>query len=254
MPLELVTIPCLSDNYAFLLHDPESGRTALIDIPEADPIASELSRRGWTLTDIWITHHHADHIQGLPGLETEAVDIVGAAADAHRLPTLTREVAGGDTFDFAGHAVQIMDVPGHTLGHIAYYVPDAKAVFTADSLMAMGCGRVFEGTATQMWDSLSKIAALPPDTLVCSGHEYTRANTDFALTVDPDNPDLLARSAEIDELRAAGTPTVPSRLDLELRTNPFLRARDPAVKAFVGLPGASDAEAFAEIRARKDRF
>lgn len=254
MPLELVTIPCLSDNYAFLLHDPESGKTALIDIPEADPIASELSRRGWTLTDVWITHHHADHIQGLPGLETEAVDIVGAAADAHRLPTLTREVAGGDTFDFAGHAVQIMDVPGHTLGHIAYYVPDAKAVFTADSLMAMGCGRLFEGTADQMWESLTSLAALPGDTQVCSGHEYTAANAKFAATVDLDNPALISRIADIKKSREAGQPTVPSLLSLEISTNPFLRATDPGVKAGLGMEDESDAAVFAEIRRRKDAF
>ncbi len=255
MPLELVTIPCLADNYAFLLHSTETGETALIDIPESAPISKALADRGWTLTEVWITHHHYDHIDGLADLDEAAnAAVTGAAADAHRLPPLNRQVGDGDTFDFAGHRVQIFDVSGHTVGHIAFYVPDAKAVFTADSLMAMGCGRLFEGTAAQMWDSLSKLAALPGDTFVCSGHEYTAANARFAETVDPDNPALTARIGDITDLRAAGEPTVPSLLSMELATNPFLRAVNPGVKAHLGMAGATDAEAFAEIRKRKDEF
>lgn len=255
MPLDLVTIPCLADNYAFLLHDSVTGDTALIDIPEAAPISGELAARGWRLSEIWITHHHPDHIQGLGDLaEAAGLPVTGAAADAHRLPPLDRRVGDGDRFNFCGHEVQVMDVSGHTLGHIAFYVPDAQAVFTADSLMAMGCGRLFEGTPAQMWDSLSRLAALPSDTLVCSGHEYTEANARFAETIDPGNPALATRIADIRAKRAEGRPTVPSRLADEIATNPFLRATSGEVKAGLGLALATDVEVFAEIRARKDRF
>jgi hydroxyacylglutathione hydrolase len=178
----------------------------------------------------------------------------GAAADAHRLPPLDAELRDGETFTFAGHHVRVMDVSGHTIGHLAYYVEDAKAVFTADSLMALGCGRLFEGTAGQMWTSLSKLAALPPETKVCSGHEYTAANAKFALTIEPDNPDLISRTEAIAATRASGKPTVPSTLASELATNPFLRAASPAIRAGLNMENASDVEVFAEIRARKDRF
>ncbi|WP_299738220.1 hydroxyacylglutathione hydrolase [uncultured Roseobacter sp.] len=255
MPLEIVTIPCLSDNYAFLVHDDLTGKTALVDVPEAEPILRALSSRGWQLDEVWITHHHADHVQGLDRvLQDHQASVTGAAADAHRLPKLDRRVGDAETFDFAGHQVQVMDVSGHTIGHIAYYIPDAAAAFTADSLMALGCGRLFEGTADQMWASLSKFAALPPETLICSGHEYTASNAKFALTIDPDNPSLISRNEEIVAARAAGVPTVPSTLALEMATNPFLRADDPDIRRLLGLPDASNVEVFAEIRARKDAF
>lgn len=255
MPLVLETIPCLSDNYAYLLHDTTTGATALVDIPEAAPILAALDARGWTLNEVWITHHHDDHVQGLGKvLAAHPAPVRGAAADAHRLPSLDVQVSDGDRFSFAGHEVQVMDVSGHTMGHIAYYVPDAAAVFTADSLMAMGCGRLFEGTADMMWASLSKLAALPPETEVCSGHEYTASNAKFALTIDPDNKDLMSRTKAIEAARAAGQPTVPSKLALELATNPFLRANDPDIRTRLAMQSASDAEVFAEIRARKDAF
>ena len=255
MPVELVTVPCLSDNYAFLLHDSDSGQTALIDVPEAGPILAELSRRGWVLSDVWITHHHDDHIQGLAQvLAAHPATVRGAQADKSRLPALDARYSDGDHFDFAGHRVDVMDVSGHTIGHIAFYVADAQAVFTADSLMALGCGRLFEGTADQMWASLSKIATLPPEIQVCSGHEYTAANAKFALTIDPDNEDLISRSRAISAARAAGEPTVPSTLALELATNPFLRASDPDIRSRLDMKSASDAQVFAEIRARKDAF
>ena len=184
MALELVTIPCRSDNYAFLIHDDVSAKTALVDAPEAAPIQAELTARGWTLNDIWITHHHDDHIDGVAALRTGA-RVIGAKADAHRLPPLDLAISEGDTVDFAGHAMQIFDVSGHTVGHLAFYLADANAVFTADSLMALGCGRLFEGTAEQMWASLSKLAALPADTIVCSVHEYTAATPK---TPKPQNP------------------------------------------------------------------
>ena len=255
MPLEVVTIPCLSDNYAFLLHDDASGQTALIDVPEARPILEVLKTRGWDLSEIWITHHHDDHVQGLSEvLNTHSAKVRGSKPDAHRLPDLDAAHDDGDRFEFARSEVKVMDVSGHTIGHIAFYVGDAKAVFTADSLMALGCGRLFEGTADQMWTSLSKLSSLPADTEICSGHEYTAANAKFALTIEPDNPDLISRSTAISVNRAAGKPTVPSSLALELATNPFLRASNPAIRARLNMKDASDAAVFAEIRARKDAF
>lgn len=253
MTFDLVTIPCLSDNYAFLLH--RDGKTALIDAPEAGPIARELAARGWGLDEIWITHHHGDHVGGVDELRgATGARVRGAAADAHRLPPLDETHADGDSFRFAGAEVRVLDVSGHTVGHIAYHVPEAGAVFTGDSLMALGCGRVFEGTPEQMWNSLSRLAALPPDTLVCSGHEYTAANARFAATIEPDNPDLARRTREIGQARSRGEPTVPSSLALELATNPFLRAGLPSVKAALDMVGQSDAAVFAEIRMRKDSF
>jgi hydroxyacylglutathione hydrolase len=252
---QIVTIPCLSDNYAFLLISPDGGAAALIDAPEAAPIAAELERRGLVLTDILLTHHHDDHIAGVADLVTPDTRVIGAAADAHRLPPLDLEVTEGDRIDlFEGISAEILDVSGHTNGHIAFHVPAARAAFTADSLMALGCGRLFEGTPEQMWESLSKLAALPPETMIYSGHEYTAANARFAATIEPDNPDLISRIQDITAARAAGRPTVPSLLALELATNPFLRAHDPAIAASLGMANAAPSRVFAAIRAKKDAF
>jgi hydroxyacylglutathione hydrolase len=255
MPLEIRTIACRADNYAFLAHDPRTGATLLVDVPEAAPILATLAETGWTLSDILLTHHHDDHVEGLAQvLASHPARVIGAAADAHRLPPLDLAVAEGDTFDVGGETGHVLDVSGHTVGHIAAHFPAAKALFTGDSLMALGCGRVFEGTFPMMWDSLSKMAALPGDTLVCSGHEYTQANGKFALTIEPDNPDLITRVADIAEARANGRATVPSLMSLELATNPFLRATQPSVQRHLGLEGTEPAAVFAEIRSRKDRF
>jgi len=255
MPLEIVTIPCLSDNYAFLAHDAASGQTALVDAPEPGPILAELEARGWTLSQVLLTHHHWDHVDGLAGiLQKHPARVIGAATDAHRLPPLDLQVGEGDTFEIGGEPVQVLDVSGHTVGHIAFYMPESAAVFTADSLMALGCGRLFEGTPPQMWASLCKLAALPDETIVCSGHEYTQSNAKFAVTIDPDNAALQQRVADIDRSRAAGQPTVPSTLALEKATNPFLRAADPAIQAHLDMENSDPAAVFAEIRARKDRF
>lgn len=255
MSLEILTIPCLSDNYAYLAHDPATGETAAVDVPEAAPILQALEIKGWTLSHILLTHHHYDHIEGVPELLAKhPAKVVGAAADAHRLPPLDIAVAEGDQVQIGGETGQVIDVSGHTVGHIAFYFPGSAAVFTADSLMALGCGRVFEGTMPQMWESLSKLAALPPDTTVCSGHEYTQANANFAMTIDPDNPALISRAEAVAAARAKGQPTVPSQLSEELATNPFLRATDPAIQARLGMTGRPAAEIFAEIRGRKDKF
>ncbi|MEM5543216.1 hydroxyacylglutathione hydrolase [Sulfitobacter sp. AS92] len=255
MAFDLVTIPCLSDNYAFLLRDHDSGAVALVDVPEAVPIMAELNRRGWTLSQVWLTHHHPDHVQGLAELLTRfPAQVIGARADSHRLPPLDREVAEGDSIALGALQAEVLDVSGHTVGHIAFHVPEAKAAFTADSLMALGCGRLFEGTPAQMWESLQRLAALPSDTTICSGHEYTAANAKFALTVDPDNAALISRAKDIDSARDKGQPTVPSQLSLELETNPFLRPGDPAIRATLGMPDATDTEVFTEIRKRKDQF
>jgi hydroxyacylglutathione hydrolase len=255
MPLELVTIPCLTDNYAYLIHDAASGQTAVIDVPDAAPILAALRQRGWTLTDILLTHHHADHIQGTEPLRAATgAMVLGAAADAHRLPRLDLALTPDDSFSIGTDFARILDVPGHTVGHIAFHFPTSALAFTADSLMAGGCGRLFEGTAAQMWESLAKLAALPPETLICSGHEYTASNLRFALSLEPGNAALISRVAAVAAARTKGLATVPSHLAEELATNPFLRASLPHMKVKVGLPDAPDAEVFGEIRARKDHF
>lgn len=255
MPLEIATVPCLADNYAFLLHARETGETALIDAPEPGPIQAELDARGWSLSQVWLTHHHWDHVDGLPELRDRwHPRVVGARADAHRLPALDRQVSDGGQFTFAGHEVKVLDVSGHTVNHIAFYVADARAVFTADSLMALGCGRLFEGSADQMWASMQKLAALPDDTVVYSGHEYAQANAAFALTIEPGNPALDARARAISAARAVGQATVPSLLAEEKATNPYLRPSSSAIRTHLDMVNATDAEVFAEIRRRKDAF
>ena len=255
MPLQLVTIPCLADNYAYLIHDADTGQTAVIDVPEVGPILAAIDAHQWRLTDILITHHHDDHIQGVEPLRARTgAMVLGAAADAHRLPRLDLALTEADSFSVGSEFARVIDVPGHTLGHIAFHFPDSKLAFTADSLMSGGCGRLFEGTARQMHASLAKLASLPPETLICSGHEYTMSNLRFAATLEPDNPRLISRIAEVADKRAKGIPTVPVPLSEELATNPYLRAHLPALKTAVGLPDADDVTVFAEIRARKDKF
>ncbi len=255
MSLELVTIPCRTDNYAYLVHDAASGQTAVIDVPDAAPILAALKSRGWQLSDILITHHHDDHISGVEALRAATgAMVLGAAADAHRLPPLDYALTEAASFAIGPEKIRVIDVPGHTIGHIAFHFPDSGYAFTADSLMSGGCGRLFEGTPAQMHASLQKLAALPPETLICSGHEYTASNLRFAETLEPGNAQLMSRVEAVAAQRAKGLPTVPVRLQTELDTNPFLRAHLPAVQASVGLPDADPAIVFAEIRARKDRF
>jgi len=253
MPLTLVTVPCLDDNYAFLLHNSATGDTALIDAPEAAPVQAALDVQGWTLTDIVLTHHHGDHVGGLPPLRKSA-RVVGAAKDADRLPALDLGVSDGDIVNICGEDAQVFDVSGHTINHIALYFPTSGLLFTADSLMALGCGRLFEGTPAQMWSSLKKLRALPDETRVCSGHEYTQTNARFALTIEPENPDLISRAKAVNAARETDTPTVPSTLGDEKRTNPFLRADVAALKTAVGMPDADPNDVFAFVRKKRDTF
>lgn len=257
MPLEILIVPCLSDNYAYLIHNAQTGDTALVDVPAGAPILAVLAARGWRLTDVLFTHHHWDHIDGLPDLLAGLPNpprIWGAAADAHRLPPLTHALHDGDTVTICSEPVQIFDVSGHTLGHIAFHFPETQALFSGDSLMVMGCGRLFEGTPAQMWASLQKLAPLPDETRLYSGHEYTASNIRFALALEPANPQLISLSQRVADLRAADTPTIPSTLAQERETNPFLRAPNAQMKAALGMDAAAAVDVFTEIRARKDKF
>ncbi len=252
-PLEIELFPCRSDNFGVLLHDPETGATVSIDAPEEKPILDALARRGWALSHIFTTHHHGDHVEANLALKKRfGATVIGPARES--TPGIDRKVDGGDTVDFAGRRVEVIATPGHTRGHICFHLPEEKLLFAADTLFALGCGRLFEGTPADMWASLSKLAALPDETTVYFGHEYTLSNARFAKTVDPDNTALLKRVVEIEVLRAKGDFTAPTTIGLEKATNPFLRAADPAIRRHLGMERASDAEVFAEIRGRKDRF
>ena len=255
MPLDIVQIPCLSDNYGYLIRDRASGAAATIDTPDANAINAALDQAGWRLTHILNTHHHWDHAGGNLALKEKwNCEIIGPKAEAARIPGLDRAVGENDVVMLGESKAVVYDTPGHTAGHIIYHFADDGAAFVGDTIFAMGCGRLFEGTPAQMWSSLSKIAALPPETQLYCAHEYTQANAAFALTVDPHNAALKERARKVDRLRAEGRPTVPSTLAVELATNPFLRADDKDVKGAIGLPGADAVNAFAEIRQRKDNF
>ncbi|MGH6918607.1 MAG: hydroxyacylglutathione hydrolase [Geminicoccaceae bacterium] len=253
--LEIEQIPVLSDNYAYLVHEPAAGVTAVVDPPVAAPVLRLLEARGWKLDWILSTHHHADHTAGnLEIKQATGCRVAGARADETRIPGIDVKLAEGDRFQLGQAEAQVLETPGHTSGHISFWFAEARALFCADTLFSLGCGRVIEGSHAQMWKSLSKLAALPDEAMVYCGHEYTQANARFALTVDPDNKALQARAAEVDRQRAAGKATVPTKLSAERAANPFLRASDPAIRKRLGMESASDAEVFAEIRRRKDRF
>jgi len=253
--LEIVLVPCLKDNYAYLLRDSASGAVAVVDPSEAPPVEKALAARGWKLTHILNTHHHWDHTGGNPALKaaTGAI-VVGPKADEARIPAIDVAVDEGETFKLGQAEARILFIPGHTRGHIAFWFPESKAVFCGDTLFAIGCGRTFEGTAAQMWHSLGKLKALPPETRVYCGHEYTQANARFALTVEPENRALKARAREVDAARAKGLPTIPSTIGEERATNPFFRADEPAIAAGIGLAGKDAVAVFAEVRKRKDHF
>jgi hydroxyacylglutathione hydrolase len=253
--LEIVRIPALRDNYLWLAHEPESKATAVIDPAEPGPVLAELQSRGWRLTHILNTHHHADHTGGNAALKAATgCTIVGPRADAQRIPGIEVAVGEGDTYRLGKAEARVFDVPGHTRGHIAYWFPESRALFCGDTIFALGCGRLFEGTPAQMWSSISKLRLLPAETRVYCAHEYTQSNARFALTVEPTNDALVARARAIDEMRARGEPTVPSTLGEEVATNPFLRADRPELLAAAGLEGLDPVAAFGEVRRRKDEF
>ena len=247
---------CLKDNYGALVHDSATGATACVDVPEAGPTLAALAERGWNLTDILITHHHADHIQGVPDVKAKfpKAKIWGPGKDAARIPFLDHELKEGDTARVGSLGAKVIETPGHTLGHIAYHFDEDDVAFCGDTLFSLGCGRVFETPHAVMWSSLMKLAALPGETRMYCGHEYTEANGRFAATVEPGNPVLKARIEEVARLRAARRPTLPTTIAAELAANPFLRVEEPAIQAAVGMAGAEPAAVFAELRTRKDRF
>jgi hydroxyacylglutathione hydrolase len=247
---------CLTDNYGALIHDSATGATACVDVPEAGPTLKALSERGWTLSDILITHHHADHIQGVPEMKAKFPNarVWGPAKDAARIPFLDQKVAEGDLARVGSLTAKVIETPGHTLGHIAYFFDDDQIAFCGDTLFSLGCGRVFETPYAVMWSSLVKLAALPGQTQVYCGHEYTQANGRFAVTIEPDNPILKARVEDVAKLRAESRPTLPTTIAAELAANPFLRVEEPSVQAAVGMKDSDPAAVFAEVRARKDRF
>jgi hydroxyacylglutathione hydrolase len=238
------------------VHDSATGATACVDVPEAGPTLAALAERGWNLTDILITHHHADHIQGVPDVKAKfpRAKIWGSGKDAARIPFLDHELKEGDTARVGSLGANVIETPGHTLGHIAYHFERDTVAFCGDTLFSLGCGRVLETPHAVMWSSLAKLAALPGETRIYCGHEYTEANGRFAATVEPGNPVLKARIEEVAKLRAARRPTLPTTIAAELAANPFLRVEEPAIQAAVGLPGAEPAAVFAELRTRKDRF
>lgn len=254
-PLDIVRIPVLSDNYVWLMREPRSGAVAVVDPAVAGPVLAEAKKRDWKITHILNTHHHGDHVGGnLEIKEATGCTIVGPRPDRARIPGIDIEVDDGDRYRFGEAEADVYFVPGHTSGHIAFAFREEKALFCGDTLFALGCGRLFEGTPQQMWVSLSRLRALPDDMKVYCAHEYTQSNARFAVTVESGNRKLLDRSAAIDAARAKGEATVPSLLGEEKATNPFLRADVPAVQAAVGMAGGDPAAVFAEVRHRKDTF
>lgn len=253
MALSVELVPCLSDNYAYLVQDAGSGLCAVVDPSEAAPVRAALEARGWKPDFILNTHHHPDHTGGNLDLKKEfGARVVGPGKDAERIAGLDIGVDESTSWMFGARAVTVLEIPAHTSSHIAFAFEDF--VFTGDTLFAMGCGRLFEGTPQMMWDSLGKLMKLPDAMRVYCGHEYTLTNGRFALTLEPGNADLVARMREMVALRGKGLPTIPSSIGLEKRTNPFVRAASPEIRRSLGLETASDVEVFAEMRRRKDEF
>jgi hydroxyacylglutathione hydrolase len=252
--LDIHQFPCLSDNYGVLIRDAEAGVTAAIDAPDAGQVATALKEKGWRLTHILTTHHHGDHTAGNLPLKAETkCTIIGPRGEAAKVPGIDKQVGEGDTFKFGSFEVRVLDTPGHTAGHITYWIPSAGVAFVGDTLFAIGCGRVIEGNAQMMWTSLQKLMALPKETQIYCGHEYTQSNAKFALTIEPENAALVKRAKEVDQLRAAGKPTLPTNIGIELETNPFLRPNVPAIQQRLGMVGKPEWQIFGEIRERKNR-
>ena len=253
--LEVFMFPALQDNYCYLVRDPDTGATGVVDTPEVAPIERALAETGWSLDYILNTHHHWDHAGGNLELKQKTgCTIVGPRADRDRIPGLDVEVGDGDVFELGNRRARIYDTPGHTRGHICYHFADDCIAFTGDTLFSMGCGRLFEGSPQQMWTSLQKLLAWPDDTHIYCAHEYTQSNARFALTVEPDNRDLIERAADVEQLRRDGQPTIPSTIGLEKATNPFLRPMSTHLRATLGMNDADNVDVFAATRQRKDRF
>jgi hydroxyacylglutathione hydrolase len=254
MAAEIRLFPCLTDNFGYLIHDPATKATASIDAPEAGPILKALEREGWTLSDILITHHHHDHVGGVAELKQKyACRVVAPHDKSAKIVNVDARVGQGDVVKVGNLLGRVMETPGHTLDHVSYAFDNDKALFAADTLFSIGCGRVFEGNYAMMWDSLLKLRALPDDFRLYCGHEYTAANIKFALTVEPENPALQARAEQVTKLRAANKPTVPTLLGEEKKANVFLRADEPSVAASLRMKGRSASEVFAELRERKNK-
>lgn len=255
MTIQIEQFTCRSDNFGVLAHDAVSGETAIIDAPEERAILDAIERTGWRPTVLLITHHHQDHVEANLALkERFGLKIIGPEAEAAKIPGIDQTVAEGDVLKLLGEEVKVIETPGHTAGHVSYYLPKSGVAFTADTLFALGCGRLFEGTPATMLASMRKLAALPADTVIYCGHEYTLSNARFALSIDPTNSALVARAKEIEALRAKDQPTLPTTIGAELSTNPFMRWHDPAIRRNIGMEGASDEAVFAEIRKLKDVF
>lgn len=256
MGVEVHQFICLTDNFGLLLHDEETGAVATIDAPDAEAIAAELERRGWLLTDILITHHHMDHVQGVEELKRlyPGARVVGPRKDRHRIAGLEFEIEQGDVVNVGNASAVVIEAPGHTTGHVLYHFEQDETLFVGDVLFSLGCGRVFETSMEVMYDSLCKIAELPKETRIYCGHEYTQANARFALTVDPNNPLLQERAREVDALREAGRATLPTTVALELATNPFLRPSDVEIQKTLGMENADPVLVFATLRERKNSF
>ncbi len=255
MSAQIHQFMCLEDNFGVLIHDPATGATASMDAPEAGPVLAALQQTGWNLTDILVTHHHNDHIGGIPGVKAQfpKARIVGPARDKDRVPGADIYVADGERINVGGLHARVFETPGHTNGHIVYFFEEDKMLFAGDTLFALGCGRAFEQPPAVLHASLQKLVGLPGDTKIFCGHEYTLSNGRFALKVDPDNAALKKRMAEIEALRADNKPTLPTTMAVELQTNPFLRASDAAIQAQLGMSGASPADVFTELRERKNK-
>ena len=254
MAAEIRTFPCLSDNFGYLIHDPATQATASIDAPEAGPIMRTLEREGWKLTDILITHHHGDHVGGVAELKQKfGCRVVAPHDKTTKIAHADLRAANGDVIKVGNLLARVLETPGHTLDHISYVFDSEKALFAADTLFSIGCGRVFEGNYLMMWESLLKLRALPDDFRLYCGHEYTAANVKFALTVEPDNPALKARAEEVARLRADNKPTIPVLLGEEKKANVFLRADDPQVAIKLHMKGAPAPDVFGELRERKNK-
>lgn len=253
MSLEVHQFSCLSDNYGFLLHDPASGETVCIDTPDADAYLREAAAKGWQITQIWNTHWHPDHAGGNEAIKAATgCTVIAPAVDAEKIAATDRLVQHGDTVRIGEWEADVIDVGGHTMGHVAYHLPGADIAFVGDTLFALGCGRMFEGSPGQFWTSLSRLKALPPQTVIYCAHEYTASNAKFALHADPDNQALKSYAAEVFQRREHGQPTVPTKLARELATNPFLRADAPELQARWG--GGDAVATFAALREAKNNF